>query len=245
MNKKILYQNTPPACSEATWQQVDVWQFPLHHQPDWAQACLSEDELARADRFHFAKHRQRFTVARAGMRLILAQYLATSPDKLSFTTNHHGKPALTTANLGFNLSHSGELAMLAISKHPEIGVDIEYFSPRSFLGIANHCFSDKEIQALITLPASSRMLGFFKIWSQKEAFIKAVGMGLAYPLKEFDVLVQPSADYAITDSLTGTCWHIHSFMPQAACCAALCIPPMITDIRKIELTDLHQLDNYL
>lgn len=245
MNKKILYQNTPPICCAVNWQQVDVWQFPLHQQPDWALACLSADELARANRFHFAKHRQRFTVARAGMRLILAQYQDTSPDQLSFTTNQHGKPALTSAQLGFNLSHSGELAMLAISKHPEIGVDVEFFSPRSFLGIAKHCFSDQEIEALIKLPTAACMLGFFKIWSQKEAFIKAVGMGLAYPLKEFDVLIQPATDYAITDSLTGTSWHMHSFMPQPACCAALCVPPTITDIRKITITDLRQLEPYL
>lgn len=245
MDKKILYQTMPPARCQATWQQVDVWQFPLHHQPNWALACLSQDELARANRFHFAKHRQRFAVARAGMRLILAQYQDTSPDQLSFTTNAHGKPALTSTQFGFNLSHSGELAMLAVSKHPEIGVDVEYFSPRPFLGIAQHCFSDIEIQALTALPAMSCMLGFFKIWSQKEAFIKAVGMGLAYPLKDFSVRINPATDYAITDPLTGTSWDMHSFMPKPACCAAVCIPPTVSHICKIPLTDIQQLEAYL
>lgn len=245
MIKKILYQNTPPVRCEATWQQVDVWQFPLHHQPTWALACLSDDELARANRFHFEKHRQRFTVARAGMRLILAQYQDISPDQLAFTTNAHGKPALTTAHFGFNLSHSADLALLAVSQHLEIGVDVEYFSSRSFLGIAKHCFSDTEIQHLSTLSVTDCMLGFFEIWSQKEAFIKAVGMGLAYPLKDFSVQIHPTTDYIILDPLTGISWNMYSFMPEPTCCAAVCVPPSITTIRKIPLTHIEQLESYL
>ncbi|OGV50029.1 MAG: hypothetical protein A3F46_05990 [Legionellales bacterium RIFCSPHIGHO2_12_FULL_42_9] len=217
--------------------RVDVWQFPLHDAPTWAYALLNQAEQERANRYHFPKHQRRFTAARAMLRLILARYLKIDPRILTFTHNKHGKPYLNhnTENVQFNLSHSKDGALLAIGKNDELGIDLEYFSKRSFRGIAEHVFSLKEIHALTQLPEESQPLAFFTIWAQKEAFIKAVGMGLAYPLKEFDVPAHPGANSKLIDPLTKKTWHLISFMPEAACCAAVCVDPSVTEIRRIRL----------
>ena len=217
--------------------RVDIWQFPLHDAPKWAYALLNEEEQERANRYHFPKHQRRFTAARAMLRLILSRYLKHDPYTLTFTSNKHGKPHLThnTENLQFNLSHSKDGALLAIGQHNELGIDLEYFSKRSFLSIAEHVFSPNEANALTQLPDESQILAFFTIWAQKEAFIKAVGMGLAYPLKKFDVPAHPGAETKLIDSLTQKTWRLISFMPEAACCAAVCIDPSVTKIRRIEL----------
>ena len=218
-------------------ERVDVWQFPLQESPEWAYEQLNPEEKIRANRYHFPKHQRRFTAARAMLRLILARYLDKDPRTLDFNHNQHGKPYLTNniEGLQFNLSHSKDTALLAISKNQELGVDLEYFSKRSFLGIAEHVFSPNEIQALRQLPQKAQTLAFFTIWAQKEAFIKAVGMGLAYPLKQFNVPLVPDTDCELIDSLTQKTWRLISFMPEAACSAALCIDPNVTQIRNIEL----------
>lgn len=220
--------------------RVDVWQFPLCDSPPWASALLNQEEHDRANRYHFPKHQCRFTAARAMLRLILSKYLKQDPHSLAFIHNKHGKPFLANniENLQFNLSHSQDGALLCIGKHDELGIDLEYFSKRSFLGIADHVFSTQEIDALKQLPDESQTLAFFTIWAQKEAFIKAVGMGLAYPLKQFTVPAIPGTDCQIIDSLTNKVWRLISFMTDDACAAALCVSPSVTEIRRIELKTL-------
>ncbi len=221
-------------------ERVDIWQFSLQHLPSWANGLLNPEEQQRAKRYHFSKHQRRFTTARATLRIILSKYLKQIPQNLSFAHNKHGKPSLVnnTEKLHFNLSHSQENALLAVGKENELGIDLEYFSKRSYLGIADHVFSAAEIHALTQLPEESQALSFFTIWAQKEAFIKAVGMGLAYPLKQLTVPALPGTDYEIIDSLTQKTWRLISLMPKAACSAALCIHPSVTEIRQIELTNL-------
>lgn len=135
--------------------------------------------------------------------------------------------------------------MIAIGQDYDLGVDLEYFSPRSLLGIAQHCFSEHEIKTLTTVPTTCQMLAFFSIWAQKEAFIKAVGMGLSYPLKEFSVTAFPENDYLITDHLTHTPWRLSAFMPQPACSGALCVSPKIQIYRAIKLDSLDSLEAFL
>src|SRR3990167_8036781 len=220
--------------------RVDVWQFPLHHSPTWAYVLLNPEEQHRANRYHFPKHQRRFTVAHAMLRLILSRYLKLKPSELAFTHNQYGKPSLINNpdNVQFNLSHSQDSALLAIGKHHELGVDLEYFSKRPLLGIANNVFSPAEIRSLTQLPVDAQPLAFFTIWAQKEAFIKAVGMGLAYPLKTFDVSTQPQKDSYLVDPLTKKTWRLISFMLEKTCAAALCVSPNVTKIHKIELKTL-------
>ena len=216
-------------------KRIDIWQYPLHTEFSEAQSLLSEDETVRAKRYHFDRHQRRFTVARAVMRLILARYLQCQPKELRFTYNKYGKPQLLNTSLQFNLSHSGDLALLAIGNHYPLGIDLEFFSARPYEGIGKQLFSCKEIKALAHAPRHLKPFIFFHTWAQKEAFIKACGLGLSYPTQDFDVPALPGIDDPIVDKMHDTTWKMISFMPQIACSAALCCHPEINDIRYVSL----------
>ena len=218
---------------------IDIWCFPLSIEFPGAHKLLSEDEDIRANRFHFPRHKRRFTVARAVLRLILSRYLKVAPSSLIFTTNKYGKPLLVNdPSWHFNISHSGEMALLAVSKHHPMGIDLEYFSERPYEGIAKSLFSPKEIQTLEQAARHLKPLIFFHTWSQKESFIKACGMGLSYPTQQFDVPILDNDNQPILDELNGDLWQITSFMPEVACSGAICYHPSIKDIRYAKLGDL-------
>ncbi len=219
--------------------RIDIWEYPLETLWPKAESLLSPPEYQRAQRYHFPRHQRRFTIARAMLRLILARYLHTEPDALEFITNPYGKPRIAgQTHLQFNISHSGDLALLAIGQEKELGIDLEHFSGRPFQGIGELMFSPKEIHAFSQVPSSMRSLAFFHIWAQKEAFIKACGMGLSYPTQTFDVPVMPPTNRAIEDPKHQLSWHMASFMPKIACCAALCHHPSIQTIRYSKDTDV-------
>ncbi|PJD93678.1 MAG: phosphopantetheine-protein transferase [Legionella sp.] len=212
--------------------RIDIWEYPLDRLWPEAESLLNAEEYARSKRYHFQRHQRRFTIARAMLRLILARYLNTQPNSLEFITNAYGKPSIARQNqIQFNLSHSRDLALLSIGQTHPMGIDLEYFSGRPFQGIGQLMFSPAEINDYSKVPSSMRSLAFFHIWAQKEAFIKACGMGLSYPTQTFDVPVMPPTDAFIEDLKHRTSWHMTSFMPQIACCAALCYHPTIQTIR--------------
>ena len=219
-------------------QRIDIWQYPLETLWASAESLLNTDELQRAQRYHFERHRRRFTIARAILRLILARYLDLSPRDLDFATNAYGKPYLNhSSQIQFNLSHSRDLALLAIGQHYPLGVDLEFFSGRPFQGISNMMFSPQEIQDYAQMLPSMRSLAFFHVWAQKEAFIKACGMGLSYPTKSFDVPVGAFENNDIRDNRHAVSWHMRSFMPKIACSAAVCHHPAIQTVRYRVLTE--------
>src|SRR5712691_5961986 len=116
----------------AIWQnEVHVWRAPLDTPWSWTMdEALSLDDRTRADRFRFESDRRRFCVARASLRLILSRYLKTKPGRLQFETGEFGKPFFANEKLSgglrFNLSHSHQLALIAITREREVGVDLEY-----------------------------------------------------------------------------------------------------------------------
>ncbi len=222
--------------------RIDVWQFPLKVLPPNALSILDKDELARADRFYFKRHKRRFTVARSILRTILSSYLQISPATLKFTYNQYGKPSvINSMQLEFNLSHSSDLALLAIGQRSSLGIDLEFFSARPYQGIAKHLFSEQERKELSQLPPALRAIAFFNIWSQKEAFIKACGMGLSYPTEQFSVKAMPAAKELVFDQIHQSTLAIISFMPTISCSAALCFNPEIQTIRQIILSDNYTL----
>ncbi len=223
-------------------KRIDIWQYPLHALFNGATELLSEDELKRARRYHFERHQRRFTVARAMLRRIIGHYLNKPPAELIFSYNTHGKPELNnTSSLQFNLSHSGDLAILAIGKEFPLGIDVEFFSARPYEGIGKQLFSTTETQGLHNVNTILKPLAFFHIWAQKEAFIKACGLGLAYPTQEFDVAILPPTNQPCVDKLHQQEWQLVSFMPQVACSAALCYHPSIEDIRYFTLKECNSL----
>lgn len=212
--------------------RIDIWEFSLINATLNASLLLNEAELARANRYHFERHQRRFTIARATVRVILSNYLNLPPQQLVFGEHEYGKPYLLDyPNVHFNLSHSKDLALLAIGLNHPLGVDLEFFSDRSFAGIARLMFSANELKAFQAVPDALKQLAFFHVWAQKEALIKACGLGLSYPTQDFDVPVLPSTNQAIWDAKNQQHWQMVSFQPQIRCCAALCYHPDITTIR--------------
>lgn len=212
--------------------QIDIWQYPLTHLWPEAETLLNAEELQRAQRYHFFRHQRRFTLARAGLRLILGRYLQTDPLDLQFSVNPYGKPSINhSSQIQFNLSHSQDLAILAVGQQHPMGIDIEFFSSRPFQGMSDMMFSKQEIQHYSNLSTSMRSLAFFHVWAQKEAFIKACGMGLSYPTTSFSVPVLPPTHHDIFDDRHGILWHMRSFMPKIACYAAICHHPSIHSLR--------------
>ncbi len=220
--------------------RIDLWQFSLDDESNSSYQILNADERARADRFYFDRHKRRFSNARATMRTILSRYLNTTPERIEFTYNAHGKPEIINSQkLQFNLSHSEDLAILAVGKGYPLGVDVEYYSARPYEGIAKSLFSEPELQEFNKVPSSLKPAVFFHVWAQKEAFIKACGLGLSYPTKEFHVPTRIPTKQLVDDPLHNTTWLLRSFMPEVACSGAICHHPTIREIRH-GLVQLHQ-----
>lgn len=243
---KSLFKVIPKKDYKLDPNRIDIWQFPLIGLPDTASSLLNEAEQARANRFYFPRHQRRFTIARAMLRLILGAYLGESPLSIMFSYNHHGKPKLSSAHgIEFNLSHSQDLALLAVGQYHPLGIDVEFFSARPWLGIAKDLFSKTEYSVLSQLPAYIQPAAFFNIWSQKEAFIKACGLGLSYPTQQFDVPVLATEPMVVADNLHQLSWRLISFMPEIACSAALCCHPDVTEWRYQLLDDAWMQSHFL
>lgn len=150
---------------------------------------LSDDEWARANRFRFDKHRRQYVVGRGALRTLLAAYLGTRPEQVIFKYGPRGKPFLAEeTGLFFNLSNSDEMALIALVQGREVGADIEYLKPMPDCEqIAERFFSESERVVLRGIPPERKEEAFFNCWTRKEAYLKAVGEGLAAPLDSFDV----------------------------------------------------------
>lgn len=171
--------------------QVDVWRITLDLPPASVKSLesnLSAGEAQRARRFHFPAGKDHYIVAHGVLRDVLACYLHCEPIQLNFSTNDYGKPALDSHKLEFNLSHSGDIALIAITQGRKVGVDVERIRPElEHESIAKRFFSPNEVSELMTLPSEQREVAFFNGWTRKEAYIKAQGLGLSLSLDSFDV----------------------------------------------------------
>lgn len=190
---------SPPRPLVLDADAVHVWAAPLDPPAAAVQrhgTLLASDERARAERFHFERDRRRFTVARGVLRTLLGRYLGTDPRAVAFGYESHGKPVLADPfaahGLRFNVSHSGEMALFAFARGREVGVDVEEVRRmEDGLDIAVRFFSEAEVAAFRALPEEIRDDAFFNCWTRKEAYIKAVGEGLSFPLHVFDVSLAP------------------------------------------------------
>ena len=179
---------------------IEVWQARLDLHSEEVMRCekfLSRDELLRCDRFHFEHDRRRFIVARAKLRLLLGRYLQIKPAAIEFAYMKNGKPIVrgTSEGVHFNVSHSEERALYAVSKRCRLGVDIEFLNRDiDWHGLVSRFFTEREFAALQHLSASIRKRAFFACWTRKEAILKATGDGLSLPLDQFEVSVDPDAE---------------------------------------------------
>jgi 4'-phosphopantetheinyl transferase len=156
-------------------------------------SILSVDERHRAQRFRFGNLRRSYILSRGGLRIVLAHYFGSSPTEIEFIDGPKGKPALRdSSRIRFNTSHSGEMALYALTVDCELGVDVEQIrtldDPDS---IASRFFSPDEASDLLSLNPEDRGAAFFRCWTRKEAYVKAIGDGLTIPLNGFQVSLLP------------------------------------------------------
>jgi len=157
---------------------------------------LSIDEINRAEEYHFDYDRNCFIVRRGVLRTILSHYLSVAPSTLRFCYGRNGKPALASGfgedNIHFNLAHSNGIALYAFTQDHEIGIDIEQIRKISEMDqIVGNLFSEGENAVFRELPESKKMEAFMNCWVRKEAFVKAIGDGLSFPLDSFEVSLVP------------------------------------------------------
>ncbi len=174
---------------------VDVWLVDLD-SPDWRDprmpAGLSDDEKRRAEAFLFDQDRRRFIACRSAVRMILGRYLGSRPSDVRFRYGPYGKPRLDRngpgAPLHFNVSHSEHLALVAVSRESEVGVDIEHVRARPGIpNIIERQFAPAERRALLRAPEAEHLSRFYRYWTLKEAHLKAAGLGMNGALAAIDV----------------------------------------------------------
>lgn len=224
-----------PATPDRLAEFIHVWRFSLNPTPSLFAKLgevLSSDERARAQRFRFDVHRNQFIAAHGCLRDILSRYLNLSPDVLEFSFSEYGKPYLKQKSdrgqLEFNLSHSHELGLAAVTSHSAVGVDIEYVRPElADEQVAWRFFSSSEVDRLMSLPEEKRKDGFFTCWTRKEAYIKARGEGLSMPLDQFDVSFEPGELARLIqtrpDPAQALQWKLYELSPGSGYVAALAV----------------------
>ncbi|WP_132256106.1 4'-phosphopantetheinyl transferase family protein [Methylobacterium segetis] len=188
-------------------------------------AILSAEERARAARFLRPPDRTRHVASHAALRVILGRACGRAPKNLAFTARPGGKPALAdAAGLDFNLSHSGERALVALSPAGRIGVDVEVLRPMPDLGrVARTYFAPDEAAALAALPDSERLFAFMACWTRKEAFVKALGAGLAMPLSRFSVSLPPAPAALLRQEGKPGAWTLGHLEPGAGTVGAVAV----------------------
>ena len=209
---------------------VRMWLIDLDAaDADAGASLLSSDETARASRFVFDRHRRRFIAGRSALRRILAAEAGRAPETLAFAYSPAGKPSLCGTGapaLHFNLSHSDQWALVAVTHVGAVGVDIEKARPLpDVLRLAQTAFSAAELEELRGVPASHQQDAFFAGWTRKEAYIKARGDNLG-TLGDFDVSL--AADRPRLVRVSGAPsepdrWALSSFVPVPGYAAALCV----------------------
>jgi 4'-phosphopantetheinyl transferase len=207
--------------------EVHVWRIDLEvtkSQLENLVVTLSSDELARANRFHFQEHCQRFIAGRGSLRNILGFYLGIEPQQVKFDYEPRGKPfladTLAKGGLLFNLSHSQDLALCAVNYKRKIGIDLEYLRSVSDLeALAQRFFLPQEYDLVRSLPRHQQQEVFFRYWTCKEAYLKATGDGISQ-LEQAEIALTPTQGAKL---LTSEDWSLVEFTPAENYRAAVAV----------------------
>jgi 4'-phosphopantetheinyl transferase len=227
----------PPVDLALLSDDIHVWRASLDQPAACAQRLaqtLSAEERWRAERFHFERDRLRFIVSRGVLRMILGRYLGIEPGRLQFDYSLHGKPSLAKmpnrggGKIYFNLSHSHGLALYAIAQEQEIGIDLEYIRPIVEADqIVQQFFSNRERAMFCALPMNQKQGAFFNCWTRKEAYLKASGRGLDWPLDKVEVSLAPGEPARLLsiagDHQEASSWFIQALTPVPGYVAALAV----------------------
>lgn len=221
--------------------QVVIWIADLALQGQSSlRGYLSESEITRAEKFHFEKDRLSYETSRGRLRLLLGNYLDAPPEKIKISTTEFGKPYISELpggkKLCFNLSHSGGVAVYAFSLNLPVGVDVETLRPIPDLDqLAARFFAEGERKFLQTIEPQSRLKPFLHYWTRKEAYLKAIGLGLSISPEEVDVSALPIPSRKLTTfrpqiKSDQNAWSLMDFYPTSESVAAVVVDASITQI---------------
>jgi 4'-phosphopantetheinyl transferase len=199
--------------------------------PEHWHTLLTPEERERSARKHFAVDARRSLTSRACLRLLLASYLECAPLQITIGVTPNGKPVLGEAHknhrIEFNLSHSSDWIVLGFSRAIPLGIDIEWCRELEFDELVAGFFSPIERNAWATLPAANRRETFFTAWTRKEAYLKALGVGLSKSLDSFAVTMDPAAtsqvEWCADNPQAAKYWRILSLDPAPGYAAAISV----------------------
>lgn len=206
--------------------QVHLWLLDvrLFDEPlrQAAQQLMSADELERAGKF--IRGKEEYVASRWLLRKVLGHYLQQPPASLVFSRTYKGKPYIAGSQLQFNLSHSGDWALLAATQNMDVGVDIEQIRPsRDLIGIAQSYYHADEFVRLQQQQGDQQILFFYQLWTLKEALLKAMGVGISAGLENLNFDLTPPISVRLSDTLKAestTKWQFHQWqLPDGELCA--------------------------
>lgn len=231
--------NVPSAPVDVHANACHAWRVDLSKENalDYCASLLSTDESERAGRFRFERDRNRYVLARGALRDVLAGYLHLPAGAIRFTYNTFGKPTITDGEgCAFNLSHSGDLALIAVTDHASVGIDVEQRSRQVDIeGLTRRFFCPSEAGVILGLAGEEQRQAFFNGWTRKEAFLKARGIGVTLGLQTFEVTVRPG-DTARLLSVHGDedearSWTLQALEPGPGYAAAVAVEGTIKATR--------------
>ena len=254
MTETDFHWQIPLFDPELSDNEVHIWLASLKQPAEQVRQLahtLCHEEVIRSERFRIERDQHRFIVGRGILRAILGRYLKIHPDQLRFCYEERGKPFLAdnfnNRPIQFNLSHTHDIALYAFTSGRKIGVDVEYVCPMPNMEqIAAQFFSISEYAVLLGLPDWQKLEAFFNCWTRKEAYIKALGQGLAKSLKEFEVSLTPGEpaellkDEASPEEVGD--WSIRSLRPYSRHIAAVAVKG---HAKQFKYFDYHQSSAFL
>jgi 4'-phosphopantetheinyl transferase len=177
-------------------------------------ALLDDSERERAGRFRFPDDRARFTIGRAMARKALGHFLQREPASISFTRTERGRPVLPRHELAFNISHARDFIAVGVAKDARVGIDIECVDRKiDLMGLVERILSERDFRAFATLPEEEKLAAFFRVWTRKEAYLKARGEGISEGLQSITVSFGADAISTITDTRDeagAAKWRLHA-----------------------------------
>ena len=237
-NLKLIWRQEQ-AQGKPSWKlaesAIHIWVASLemaYQEIDGLFTILSPDEKTRAGRFYFDRDRNRFIAGRGILRRLISIYLDENPSRVEFVCGETGKPALKAGlqgkTLKFNLSHSNDLALYVFSWDYKVGIDIEYIhSMPNMDDFAEKFFSARETELINSLRGEEKDAAFFKLWTCKEALLKANGSGLTMPLSHMEIFLDADGSAALNsiggDRAQASRWHLEAFNPAQGYQAALAV----------------------
>jgi 4'-phosphopantetheinyl transferase len=229
---RLLWPAGPSGALRVAEDEVHVWAVQLDRDASVIRemaTLLDDDERDRASRFRRRVDRDRFIVAHAELRRVLARYLRKPAHRLRFRRDRFGKPSLAhPTDVTFNMAHADSVALIAVTTGRPVGVDVERVTPLDdAFDVAEICFAPAEQRVLHAVPAGQVSDTFFNCWTRKEAFIKAVGTGLSAPLKAFEVSLEPDTPARLCrvsgSARVAASWTMHALHPAPGYVGALAV----------------------